>query len=93
MLSRVKTLANLAILRNFKRERIEQRLSEELRDEFRRLETLSAHTMELHIWKAQIKDMHLGMDTLSAGKQITFPIGQVAHVCCRTGGQEMNSNL
>jgi PIF1-like helicase len=86
MLSRVKTLANLAILRNFKRERIEQRLSEELRDEFMRLETLSAHTMELHIRKAQIKDMHLGMDTLSAGKQITFPIGQVAHVCCCTGG-------
>jgi ATP-dependent DNA helicase PIF1 len=52
MLSRVKSLANLAILRNFKRERIEQRLSEELRDEFSRLEMLSARTKEAHIRQA-----------------------------------------
>ena len=44
MLSRVKTLDGLAILRPFKAEKIEQRLSQELRTELERLDNLNTET-------------------------------------------------
>jgi ATP-dependent DNA helicase PIF1 len=49
MLSRVKAMHSLVLLRPFKRDRIEQRLSEELRNEFRRLEEIDAVTKETYI--------------------------------------------
>ena len=48
MLSRVRSLEGLAILRPFKASKINQRLSEELRNELRRVESLDIQTRDNH---------------------------------------------
>jgi hypothetical protein len=46
MLSRVKSLQGLAVLRDFHPKKLEERLSEELRNEFKRFALLDEQTFE-----------------------------------------------
>ena len=48
MLSRLKNMNGLAILRQFPETKINQRLSQELRDELRRLQLLNEETLNAH---------------------------------------------